>query len=448
MRLNSTGKNPCGPLAGIRDRDRRPCEGVSKASATQPVVSARAAPRLSRGADVRSARSIYRPDTLCAIPRREPASLPYACAMISDSVSKRVGLVFVPRMAGRCTPMTGTDRSNLSYRTVLILFVLLGAPMAARSATLEDSAKELAGKIAASLPARSDMSIGIQNSSSLLPEEVSRVSEALKTELQNRGIGTLGNGVAGAMVAVTLSESLKNFVWTAEIHNFNTSQVVFMTVPRPMGSRAGSSAMPITLHSEQIWDGPEQILDAATASDASGLTRLVLFLPDGLEVQGTSGRTVTTVRFPSAQTATRDPQGILELGRNVAAARFPFRICTINLETLQLMECHTLAANDQSSGDMGPVTEVPLNLSIPDRVSEILMDQNGCGGGLTTGSGDDTQPDWVQALSTKPPGAAISNRVDFPGPVLALRGASGALRAIVRNLKTGNYEVYSLSCGK
>jgi hypothetical protein len=29
FKLSSTGQNPCGPLAGNRDRDRRPCEGFS-----------------------------------------------------------------------------------------------------------------------------------------------------------------------------------------------------------------------------------------------------------------------------------------------------------------------------------------------------------------------------------------------------------------------------------
>jgi hypothetical protein len=43
MTVSSIGQNPCGPLAGNRDRDRRPCEGSSKASATRPVAIARTA---------------------------------------------------------------------------------------------------------------------------------------------------------------------------------------------------------------------------------------------------------------------------------------------------------------------------------------------------------------------------------------------------------------------
>jgi hypothetical protein len=43
--LSPTGQNPCGPLAGNRDRDRRPCEGFPHVSATRPVASARSASR-------------------------------------------------------------------------------------------------------------------------------------------------------------------------------------------------------------------------------------------------------------------------------------------------------------------------------------------------------------------------------------------------------------------
>ena len=53
LRLSSIGQNPCGLLAGNRDRDRRPCEGIPNASATRPVASAQTASRHSRGAVAR-----------------------------------------------------------------------------------------------------------------------------------------------------------------------------------------------------------------------------------------------------------------------------------------------------------------------------------------------------------------------------------------------------------
>src|SRR5258708_18300021 len=152
MRLNSTGKNPCGPLAGIRDRDRRPCEGSSKASATQPVVSARTASRRLfsvrarsgaqiRGADVRLSWS-HLPYTLCAMPKHGPALVAHGCAMIFGSSRQYVKLIYTSQVAWRSTPM-GINRTNLACRTILFFSALLVMPNVTISATLEDSAHGL-----------------------------------------------------------------------------------------------------------------------------------------------------------------------------------------------------------------------------------------------------------------------------------------------------------------
>jgi hypothetical protein len=450
MRLNSTGKNPCGPLAGIRDRDRRPCEGSSKASATQPVVSARTASRFCRGADVRSVWLIFLPDAFCAMPRLGSAHLPHAYVMISCSVDRRVEFVLVPRATGRSTPMTGTDRSNLSYRTILIFFVLLGAPMAARSDTLEDSSRELAGKIAACLPARTSLSLGVKNSSSLTPEEVARITQALKVELQNRGIGTPENGFVEAMVAITLSESIKDLVWTAEIHMFDTDRVVLMTLPRPRENRAASDAMPVTLHSEKFWEGPERILDAL-AADAGGQNRFVLLLPDGLAIHANVGAAVSRVMIPSAQSASRNPRGFLEYDGNIVSAVFQAQTCTIALDTHNLVECHPTANRAPADYliDVAPDDAQPIG-----RGAEFGIVHSACVEGnqvLATGPRDYTQPDSLQAFQIKPTGAvAISNGLEFPGPILALHVAPNMPRLVILNLKTGNYEAYqlSISCAK
>ena len=459
MRLNSTGKNPCGPLAGIRDRDRRPCEGFSKAGVTQPVVSARAASRLCRGADVRSARSINRTDTLCAMHWRGSAFLPCGCAMISCSVGKRVALVFVPRVAGRSTPMTGTDRSNLSYRTILIFFVLLGAPMAARSDTLEDSARELAGKIAASLPARSSLSLGMKNSSSLIPEEVARITQALKAELQNRGIGTPENGFVEVMVTVTLSESFENLVWIAEAHAFDLSQAVLMTVPRPMKPRAVADAMPVTLHSEKFWEGSQRILDAAIANASNGDPLLLLLTQDGLQIRRVGSDVISIVQIPPGEFRTRDPGGAITQTENgITVTSMPW-ICSIDLDGRMLIECHKII----EAPSPGRVYENLRLLAMPgpmrvERGSQVTAVQSACISGgqlyLAAGTGDYTEPDAIRLFESMEVQGIIverrlSNLLHFVGPVMALQSAGATPRAIVHNLETGNYEAHSISitCG-
>jgi hypothetical protein len=83
--------------------------------------------------------------------------------------------------------------------------------------------------------------------------------------------------------------------------------------------------------------------------------------------------------------------------------------------------------------------------------SQIASVQTACGTGwqvLTTRDGDFAKADSVQAQEWTGHGfRPLSAETEFDGPVLALRKGSevNSVRAMVRNLKTGNYEAFSLS---
>ena len=460
MRLNSTGKNPCGPLAGIRDRDRRPCEGFSKASVTQLVVSARAASQSHhewpRGADVRSAHSMYFPDTFCAKSWRQLALLANGCAMISLSVNKRVEFVFVPRAAGRSTQMKGIDRSNLSYRTILILFVLLGAPMAARAATLEDFARDMARKVGATLPPQEDVSVDIHNLSTLTPKEVDRVSQAFSGGLRDSGFN-LDHGGA-THVSVMLSENVKGFLWSAEISRGGTLRVVLTAVPRNLGDRPVSNSMPILLRGEKFWEGPEKILDATELTNSNDAGTLLLLETDGLIIHKKGADSSFKVEIPAAQVATRSPSGTVQGENSCRLLEFSpcvvvilnWHVCTIALQTRTVGECHV---EDMPSGrDFPYIPNLFVSRTFPRSRSEFTEMSGRCGTQVrfATGAGDYTQPDSVQAFEEQwSTFDLLSDELSFPGPVMALHVTDRIPTAIVRNLQTGNYEAYriSITCG-
>ena len=160
MRLSSIGQNPCGPLAGNRDRDRRPCEGFSNANAARPVASARTASRQYRDAVARlphpcgtdfslcplvchACVGFEEPQakaraTVCAIVRPQSAALSNAYAMIFLRLGRRADFPFVSHASRRSNPMMVSDRSTRSRQAMLFLLVLLGIPSSARAASLED----------------------------------------------------------------------------------------------------------------------------------------------------------------------------------------------------------------------------------------------------------------------------------------------------------------------
>jgi hypothetical protein len=348
--------------------------------------------------------------------------------------------------------MMSADRSTRSRLAILILFVLLAIPGAARCAILEESARDLARKIAAALPARENVTVEIRNSSSLASDEALRIDAALKTELQERGI-LLATGGAADSVTVTLSETLTNLIWTAEIRQGDTSHVVFLTVDRPSRNSGLPGPMPVTIHSEKFWEGPERILDAGEISDGAGKIWLVLLLPGGLRIEDRQSGTAKTIEIASNQSTNRDPWGNLgfaKIGDKIGFA-LSQRICTVDLETQNLESC--LSTDGSTSAPPGSRYPVMIDVSPsgapqPGKGTEIVM-ESVCGGAsqfLATGARDYTQTDTLQAFETKSSGAkAISAEMEFPGPIMALHAVSETPRAVVRNLSTGNYEAYRLS---
>jgi len=112
-------------------------------------------------------------------------------------------------------------------------------------------------------------------------------------------------------------------------------------------------AMPVTLHSQKFWEGPERIVDAV-ASDAGGQNRFVLLLPDGLTIQDSSGAAISRVVIPSGQTASRNPRGFLEHNGNIVSAVFQTQTCTVALDTHNLVECHPTANRAPADREIPP----------------------------------------------------------------------------------------------
>jgi hypothetical protein len=375
--------------------------------------------------------------------------------MISGSVDKCVGFVFVPRMAGRSIPMTGTDRSNLSYRTILIFFLLLGAPMTARSDTLEESAKELARKVAAALPTRDGVFIEVRNISSLVPDEVTVVERTLKGELQNQIVSAPLNGTDAVSVRITLSESIKSLLWAAEISHGDAPQVVLLAVPRSSENQIVSNAMPMTLRSEKFWEGSQRIRDAILANESDGGHLLLLLTQDGLLIRKIGSDVISIVQIPPGEFRMRDPGGAITQTENGITVTSVPRVCSVDLDGRILIECHKI----MEAPPPGRVYDNLKLLAMPgpirvERGSQVTAVQSGCRSGgqlyLAAGTGDYTEPDTVLLFeSTVVNGVIVEKRLSdllhFAGPVIALQFAQTMPRAIVHNLQTGNYEAYHIS---
>jgi len=394
------------------------------------------------------------PDTDCAKPQWGSAFQQDCCAMISGSGGHCGKLHLLSRVAGRSNPMTGTDRSNFSCRTLLFLFVLLGMPVAARSDTLEDSARELARRVTAVLSPREGVALHIENNSTLTPGEVERISQTFSSALQETGFGVSSNSGGAIIVRVTLSENVKGFIWSAEIVPSDAPRVVLMKVMPTLADRPASNLMPILLSSEKFWEGPERLLDATIVNTPGSDPSLLFLTTDGMLIRKVGSSVESIVQIPPTNLVTRDPFGVLTQTENGLTVAFLNQICGVDIDARALVGCRP-TADSFASAEKIDLRQSGLRSWKGKLIAAI---QSGCTGAplfLASGSGDFTEPDTIQLLEwTDSNGVRVekplSDFLHFAGPVMALQSSGAMPRAIVRNLQTENYEAYriSISCGQ
>ena len=252
----------------------------------------------------------------------------------------------------------------------LLPFVLATSLLSSLSfaSTFTDAARQLADRIAAATGPGS-IALEITNRSSLDEKSVREVRTALQGELRGQGVRIVNADQAVGTVTVVLSESLREFVWTAEIAmGTDQPRVAFASLSRAMAGSAFAAALPITLKKTLLFSQEERILDAAlidnvaAAGGAPSASARLLVL-DGTRVAAyrqQSGHWELDASLPIAVTRAfpRDLRGRLLLRRDhLFDAYLPGTLCRSNATMPLALAC---AASD----DPWPLT----------------ADENGAGG--------------------------------------------------------------------
>jgi hypothetical protein len=146
-----------------------------------------------------------------------------------------------------------------------------------------DAARQLAHKIsAASGPGA--FAFDIANRSSLDEKSVREVSSALQAELDVEGVHITKAEQATGTVEIILSESLRDYVWTAEITiGSDERKVVMVSLPRPPAETPFAPAFPVILKTTFLLSQERPMLDAALI-DMPGGSRLIVLEADAVSV--------------------------------------------------------------------------------------------------------------------------------------------------------------------
>jgi hypothetical protein len=238
------------------------------------------------------------------------------------------------------------------------LLATIFLPSSLCASSLGDTARRLAHKIAAAAGPGA-FALEVTNRSSLDEKSVREVRSALEAELHVEGVHTAKAEQAMGTVEVVLSESLREYVWTAEIViGSDEKKIALVSLPRSTTGTPFTAAMPIVLKTTLLFAQEQPMLDVALVEMPGGSRLLVL--DDGMVAiyrqQGTktAGRWELEASLPIAHSRIfpRDLRGRLLLRRDhLFDAYLPGTFCRTNSSAAAPL---TLTCND--SDDPWPVT--------------------------------------------------------------------------------------------
>jgi hypothetical protein len=307
-------------------------------------------------------------------------------------------------------------------------------------------------------------------------------------------------------VRLTLSESLKEFVWVAEIRQGNQVQVEMVSAQKELGESAAKSSPAVEIRKALMWSEPHQILDMLMLDAATPSPKLMILAPDSITLDVLSGgkwKHQQTWAITHTRNYPRDLRGLLVANSNrEVEAYLPGTVCSIGDIGSGTIFCREgddawkigprsaffNSARNYFTGALVPPSDKPMSpfysiawlnrqgyqvtvivgvdghVRVSDGVNERLLPgsltadwgsdivgvKTGCGSGaqlLATSAGDDTRNDSLRAYDIQDRNPVlVSAATDFPGPITALWSHDGtSATAIVHNLQTEQYEAYSIS---
>ncbi len=164
---------------------------------------------------------------------------------------------------------------RLGWLTSLLLATVF-LPSSLCASSLGDTARQLARKIAAAAGPGA-FALEVTNRSSLDDKSVREVRGALEAQLQSEGVHTAKTEQAMGTVEVVLSESLREYVWTAEIViGSDEKKVALVSLARPQAGTPFTAALPMVLKTALLFAQEQPMLDLAQIEMPGGSRLLVL----------------------------------------------------------------------------------------------------------------------------------------------------------------------------
>ena len=316
------------------------------------------------------------------------------------------------------------------------LLLLLCLPYVCAGESLEDAVRALVKKVSARMAANEVAHVTPRNLSSMGSADAAKAQTLFDRGLRKR----LRNPVTVEM-SFTISENLRGFLFVAEMKR-DAERAVEMVEYRPDASKP-ATAVGIAIEKKQMWEQEAPILDVSV----QGTAMLVLDTVGLARYERKAGAWEQVKIAPIAFPPVRDPRGRLEVVGESVTVYLPGGTCRQGSASLELL---CVSATESFTVDGREVHFVAGRNSVEGAANGFGESFAVCGGVLSAGAGGRDAEDSVAVFAVGNGRRAISEAVQFSGPVTALWPAPGGAVVVARHLVTGRYAAYSLTidCGR
>jgi len=321
----------------------------------------------------------------------------------------------------------------------------------------ENGLQQLTEKVSAIIapPARVDL-LG-NNISALSADEVATIHEALRSQLIKRGFRVAGADPSNISLNITLSEDVQGYLVVAQIRRGADEQVAIVPVAKRGSATMGTGG--VAIESKAVWEQPAAILDFSLLPPAPGEAPLMMVLEtkqisfyvrkqDRSQVE--RWQLDQVVDTPPLKSWVRAPRGHIDLSQGVGmgTTRVPGIECQGDFQHPWTIDCKPVSEESEAwlaGVSSSPVVAGPASADMGGDTAMLALACDGHSVALATGKDDWTHDDFIQAYVVEAGRAqevsATGSPIEFEGPVMALwPDGSGAARAVIHNLQTGNYE--------
>jgi hypothetical protein len=334
-------------------------------------------------------------------------------------------------------------RLPLVVAACAVFFLFLNRVMdlhvAARPDALEDGIERLAKK-AAALPHERRMTLIWTNHSGLPEPRVERLRAAFAAQMETAQAQFV-QGETAPPLRVAIEQTPTQIVFTAIVPGEGSTSAVIEEVARAVAGIDVSSGSSVRLEKESVWQQETKILSASLlAGSATGETRLVVLTEEALQVYS-GGPGNWKLAYTKVLPGPRQPQRSAR-GQVMVAEDSNGRV-------------GVLLPGKRCEGGVTDDSPIACANAAPEWPSGRLMALANCGTQTWWLKSDGV--DWStedrlllrNAGAAKEAGAVAELGVSGPFISVGAADSAGSATVVVRDLSSGNYEVYrvAVACG-